>query len=263
LLHLLSQHEILIIISESWRFYQPVQDYPFIQYVNSLSSESLGTCSCVLTIGGDGTVLRGASTAFRFRRPLAGINAGHIGFLAKIPEQFHEDTILQLLDERIPTKKLMTLQARWAEYHVDGILNDITLMRNLTDRMGSFHVYCDGEEISSWRSDGIVIFTPTGSTAYAYAAGGPAIDLNLKMIGLIPICSQSGRGNAIICDGNRNIIICNHDNQLNITIDGRQEASLPKGTPFHASQGSCGVDFYQMDTNWEIAKLNRTLANLS
>lgn len=262
LCRLSEKYGVTVLTKEQNREYFSGMSLENIQYTDGNGSD-LKECGCVLTVGGDGTLLRGAKTAYTLNCPVAGINTGRIGFLAKIPEECPEDVIRRILDSQYTIKYLMTLRADWNDRFADGILNDITLIRKPGDRMNTFHVYCDDEEVASWRADGVVVFTPAGSTAYAYAAGGPAVDLETRMIGVIPICTQSGRGNALICNGRRRIGIRNHGNNLDIRADGSQTGTLEKGAELVITQGMNDVHIYEIDNQWKIADLNRTLANMS
>lgn len=262
LCRLLGKYGVTVLTEEQNCRYLSCLGLKNIQYTDKTESD-LEDCGCVLTVGGDGTVLRGAKTAFSINCPVAGVNTGKVGFLAKISADCLAEVIGRILDNQYPVKGLMTLRAVWEGGSIDGILNDITLIRKHTDRMSTFHVYCDEEEVASWRADGVVVFTPTGSTAYAYAAGGPAVDLDMKMIGVIPICTQSGRGNALISDGKRRISIRNHGNNLDICADGKQTGILEKGESLVITQGMKDVYIYGIDNQWNIANLNRTLANMS
>jgi len=219
-------------------------------------------CDCVITVGGDGTVLRGAEASLAVGCPLAGVNTGNVGFLARIPDSLPQILIEKIVKGKLPKIRQMTLQASWQNGRIPGALNDITLTRLPEGRMCTFHVYCDEERLGVWRADGIVLFTPSGSTAYAYAAGGPAVDPRTNLIGIIPLCAQSGRTNGLICSCERQIMVISNGERVGVSVDGRLAGYLEPNEPIKIMQGEKSVMFLDIDGEWRIEKLNRRLMEL-
>ncbi len=149
----------------------------------------------VVVIGGDGTVLRAAERARHSGAPLFGVNLGHVGFLAEAePEDLSEvvDAIVQrrwvaeermTLDVRILTGGSV-MQSTWA-------LNDIALEKSARSRMVDVMVEVDGRPLSRWGCDGVVCATPTGSTAYAFSAGGPVVWPEVQAMLVVPLSAHA------------------------------------------------------------------------
>lgn len=150
-------------------------------------------CDVVIVIGGDGTIIHNAKQAAVYGRPVLGINTGRLGFMAGL--EVHELAKLSALrDGSYRTEMRMMLDAEIISGGVSEhctALNDIVLTRSATSRIADISVSCNGAAMSTYRSDGIIISTPTGSTAYAISAGGPVIDPLIESIMITPVCPHS------------------------------------------------------------------------
>ncbi|MCP9758384.1 NAD kinase [Aquitalea sp. S1-19] len=148
-----------------------------------------------IVLGGDGTMLAVARLLAPYRVPLVGINQGRLGFMADIP--LHEmlgavDAILA--GDFIPEDRILltaSVLREDAEVVSALALNDIVISRGGLGSMIEFEVFIDNQFVYSQRSDGLIISTPTGSTAYSLASGGPILHPTLQAIALVPICPQS------------------------------------------------------------------------
>ncbi len=258
----LKERDVKILMDEKHRFVYQNPGFSNIQYIDEEDQAMIRKCEVILSVGGDGTVLRAASVAARADIPLAGINTGKIGFLAKISESIPDEMISKILNKEYPETKQMTLDAGWGHGNIRTALNDITLSRIYSGRMCTFRIYCDDEEVAVWRADGIIIFTPTGSTAYAYSTGSPAIDPALQVIGITPICPQNGRNNGLICQNNRKIRIVTSGDQVMVSADGKGVGYLLKNEPMDVICGKKNIRFLQIDQKWRIQELNRALNHL-
>lgn len=138
----------------------------------------IGGLSLVLTIGGDGTFLAGAKVAFAENVPIAGINLGHLGFLAEInPDE--KGAIVDLLEGRFDVKQRMAIDARLTrsgkEFASFSALNEITVHRDMRAPMFCAKIKYNGEELPKYKGDGVIVATPTGSTAYNLSCNGPIL----------------------------------------------------------------------------------------
>jgi len=148
----------------------------------------------VLVLGGDGTILRGAEYAIEKKVPLLGINLGHVGFMAEV-EAFTYELVAQaviaknyILDERMllgyeVTRNKVVVNRGWA-------LNEVSIERKSTTMLELF-VQIDDRPLSRWGCDGIICATPTGSTAYAFSAGGPVLWPEVQALVLLPIAAHA------------------------------------------------------------------------
>ena len=150
---------------------------------------------CILVIGGDGTILNAATKVIGRNIPILGINMGTLGFLAEIPISEINHTLDQLLadDYQIEKRSMLSCQV-----YRDGIciesymaLNDIVLAKSAYTSVIGLNVSINETEIESYYADGVIVCTPTGSTAYNLSAGGPIINPTCKNFVLTPICPHS------------------------------------------------------------------------
>lgn len=146
----------------------------------------------VLTIGGDGTLLRTGHACIRYGKPVLGVNLGRTGFLAtceveEMPEKLHR---LAAGEYTLVERGLLVASAVDADWQTEAI-NDIVIFGNTRMHPMDYSVYCDGSFVSSYRSDGLILATPTGSTAYSFSAGGPVLDGAADVMVLTPVCAHN------------------------------------------------------------------------
>lgn len=152
-------------------------------------------CDLIVVLGGDGTFLSAARNAAPFRVPLIGVHQGHLGFLTQVSR---EEMVCQLkgmfagkyLAEECNLLETSVMR-NGQEIHHSLALNDVVLSRGGAGQMIGFEVFINGEFVCTQRSDGLIVSTPTGSTAYSLAAGGPILQTSLRAFTLVPICPQS------------------------------------------------------------------------
>ncbi len=154
-----------------------------------------GRADLAIVIGGDGTMLNAARRLARFGVPLVGVNEGRLGFMTDVARQAMIEHVSELLAGRYRTDRRFLLAARVIR---DGLcvmdtlaLNDVVLNKGDLGRMIEFEISIDGEFVYSQRSDGIIVSTPTGSTAYALAANGPILHPSVAGIALVPLCPHA------------------------------------------------------------------------
>lgn len=149
----------------------------------------------VIVLGGDGTMLSVARHLASFHVPLVGVNQGRLGFMTDIPLQSMLEETRAILQGRYVEEHRMLLQAqivRSGSMLTEALaLNDVVLSRGAAGSMVEFEVFINGEFVYTQRSDGLIVSTPTGSTAYSLAAGGPILHPTVEAIALVPICPQS------------------------------------------------------------------------
>lgn len=152
-------------------------------------------CDLVIVLGGDGTFLSVARVLAPFRVPVIGVNQGHLGFLTQVPREQMTQVLNGMLSGKyLPEERILleTSLVREGETVTTSLaLNDVVLSRGGAGQMIEFEVFIDREFVYTQRSDGLIVSTPTGSTAYALAAGGPIMQASLRAFTLVPICPQS------------------------------------------------------------------------
>jgi NAD+ kinase len=148
----------------------------------------------VLVVGGDGTLLRAAELARPVGVPLLGVNLGHVGFLAEAERDDLTHTVQRVLDRDYHVEERLTLDVTvWSD---DGpikewALNEVSVEKAARERMLEVIVEVDGRPLSRWGCDGVVCATPTGSTAYAWSAGGPVVWPGVEALLLVPISAHA------------------------------------------------------------------------
>lgn len=193
-------------------------------------------CDLAIAIGGDGTLLNAARSLANCEVPLLGVNLGRLGFLADIsPDQMIErlDEILSghyLEEQRL---LLHTVILRDGQ-PLDGsdAFNDVVLHKWNASRMIEFDTHIDGHFVNTYRSDGLIVATPTGSTAYALSSDGPILHPTLDVIVLVPICPHTMSNRPVVVDGNSQIEIVVRDitqSGAQLSCDGQINLSIQQG----------------------------------
>ena len=154
---------------------------------------------CILVLGGDGTLIRAATKVLSLHIPLIGINMGNLGYLCELEESTVFEALDSLFeDSYMAEKRIMLTGHKVGEEQKRVALNDIVIHSNKKLQMLSLNVYVNGEFLSTYHSDGIIIATPTGSTGYNMSAGGPIVDPKGNMILLTPINAHNLNSKSIV-----------------------------------------------------------------
>lgn len=169
------------------------------------------TCDLVIVVGGDGCLLGAARDLARFKVPLLGVNRGRLGFLTDILPSEVEERIGEVLDGEYSTEYRFLLEAQVKR---DGqiigdssALNDVVFHSGNSVKMLEFELFVDGDFVYRQRSDGLIVSTPTGSTAYALSGGGPIMHPRLDAIVLVPMFPHTLSSRPIVIEGNSEIKI--------------------------------------------------------
>lgn len=191
---------------------------------------------CVITIGGDGTLLQAAHDLISRDVVFLGINKGNLGFLAETGSDNIHRTLDRLLRDEMKIENRMMLKGcvqRNGETIYESVaLNDIVIHRNGGIRVSDYRVFVNGLFLNEYHADGMIISTPTGSTAYNLSAGGPIVEPNAMLMVLTPICAHSINGGSIILSAKDSISveICPPRNQRDdnsmVAFDGYSPLEL-------------------------------------
>jgi NAD+ kinase len=165
----------------------------------------------VISVGGDGTILHTARAVFPYGVPLLGINMGRLGFLADLPPGRIEEELDRIFagDYVAEERCLLSYRILRGEecLHASSALNDCVLQKWNTASLIDFDTYIDDDFLLRQRGDGLIVSTPTGSTAYALAGGGPILTPGLDAILLVPICPHTLTNRPIVLQGNARITV--------------------------------------------------------
>lgn len=201
--------------------------------------KAMSLCDCAIAIGGDGTTLNIAKKAAFLNKSALGINAGRLGFMSGI-ERDELNLLTKLInkeyiiDERAMLKATIEKDGEVLSSH--HCLNDIVVSRGNFARLIDVTITCDGRSVSNMRSDGVIISTPTGSTAYSMAAGGPVVSPEADCIIETPICPHSLMDRSIIFSADKELIVTANNDQNNspiMTVDGQEAVNLTPGCQIH------------------------------
>jgi NAD+ kinase len=195
-----------------------------------LDASELGArCGLAVVVGGDGTLLAAARLLASSSVPLVGINLGRLGFLADVSPDEIETCLDRILEGEFDAEERFLLSTRVNGGDPLQALNDVVIHKWNSARMIEFETYIDGVFVNLQRSDGIIVSTPTGSTAYALSGGGPLLDPSLDAIVLVPICPHTLSNRPLVVAGTSRIEIhvCGFDHgHAHITCDGQTDFSL-------------------------------------
>jgi NAD+ kinase len=185
----------------------------------------------VIVLGGDGSLLRAARMAAGHSAPLLGLNMGRLGFLSEMTPDTWREILPRVVAGQYWIEQRMMLRARsWRGDQLLGehlALNDVVISRGSLARVVSLETAIDGDQLATYVADGLVISTPTGSTAYSLAAGGPILPPELHNILVIPIAPHLTLNRPIVlAEGSVIRITVGTDHQAILTVDGQFEFEL-------------------------------------
>lgn len=188
-------------------------------------------CDAVVTIGGDGTIIHAAKHAANFEKPLLGINMGRLGFVAELEP--NELPMLERLfsgDYNVEKRQMLkvTLKSKSGSKSFFA-LNDAVISRGSMTKIIDLDVWLKKSYICHYCADGLIVATPTGSSAYALSAGGPVIEPSMSCILMTPICSHSLFSRPVLFNPSSEILVnaaSREDTDLTLTIDGETTISI-------------------------------------
>ena len=195
----------------------------------------------VLVLGGDGTILRGAEFALKGNIPLLGINLGHVGFMAEV-EAFTFEKVAQAVIDKdyvLDPRMLLTFQIKRGKNIIDQgwALNEISIERKSTT-MAELFVQIDDRPLSRWGCDGIICATPTGSTAYAFSAGGPVLWPEVQAMVLLPIAAHALFAKPMVIAPTSTIGITIESSDASLSADALRKIELDKNDHIEITKNS-------------------------
>lgn len=202
-------------------------------------------------IGGDGTILKIARFYSKFNTPIFGINLGRLGFLSQASRENLTESIEQILSNNYKVEKRIMLCAN--DYVA---LNDFVIKGSESSRTSRFSLQINGKFVCEYLADGIIVSTPTGSTAYGMAAGGPVLTPNIDVLAIVPICPHTFSARPIVVSAEDEIKILSCSNQeYKVSADGQKVFSFRNDLTIKKSLYSANLallsdnDFYSVLRN--------------
>ncbi len=231
----LHSRKLEVILSDTSAQYLQVDE-------TSLPLESMGErCDLVIAMGGDGTLLAAGRALAASGVPLLGVNLGRLGFMVDIAPADITASLNRILDGDFVVEERLILEA-WSgndEHQPQIAINDVVVRHRRFVRMLDFATHADGNFISQHRADGIIISTPTGSTAYALSSGGPMMHPGLEAIALVPISPHTLSDRPLIVDADSRLSIQiaeAAENAAFFTCDGQIDFDLEPGSCLHIAR---------------------------
>ncbi|KTC68881.1 inorganic polyphosphate/ATP-NAD kinase [Legionella birminghamensis] len=215
----------------------------------------------IVVVGGDGSLLSAARMAIGVDVPVIGINRGRLGFLTDILPSEIEKQLKPVLDGEYYEERRFLLKTRIHDnentYFQSNALNDVVLGRGNETHLIEFDVYINQQFVSHYRSDGMILSTPTGSTAYSLSAGGPIMHPHLNAIVLVPMFSHSLSSRPLVVDSQVSIdlvISDTNESELRISCDGHESRMVKPGQQVNVEKNTqClrllhPLDYHYYDT---------------
>lgn len=207
----------------------------------------IAACDVVVTVGGDGTILHAAKHAVEYRKPILGINTGRLGYLAQVePNELEYLARLSSGDYTIQDRMLL-------EVEIDGVpgvryaLNDVVISKGELSRLVDLDIESGGRPVGSYRADGLIFATPTGSTAYSLSAGGPIVDPAIGTILLTPICPHSLYDRSVLLSPDMELTVysrfVNNPDSILVSVDGEGFAGLGADRTVHIRRAEKAAQF--------------------
>ncbi len=205
------------------------------EYIYLSPEEIFEAADVIIVLGGDGSILDAARRAAPLGKPLLGINMGHLGYMTEL--EMSEISLLSRLIEgnyRIDERSMLSVSvlSERGVRNESFALNDAVISNGSISRVVDLELYEGGELVSAYRSDGIIVATPTGSTAYSMSAGGPIADPKLPCLCVTPVCPHSLSARSLLFRDDAVIDIknvCQREKMLYLTIDGRINIEIYRG----------------------------------
>lgn len=227
LLHIMEQHGVEIMI-----------DAPFYEYITGklgiavpkvelITSDDF-QADVVVSMGGDGTFLEAATRVGDREIPILGINMGRLGFLADFTPDDIEEAVAQICRKELRVERRSVLEVQYSSGNPQGYpyaLNEVAVLKRDNSSMISIRVDIDGEYLTTYQADGLIINTPTGSTGYALSVGGPVMAPGSGTIGIVPVAPHSLNVRPITLCHNVEVTLTVESRSHNflVAIDGRSE----------------------------------------
>ncbi len=199
----------------------------------------------VVVLGGDGTLIHAASLLGGRPVPILGVNMGNLGFMTEVPQSELYPALELVIAGRAMLSERMKLRVHLhrggtSERVLDAeVLNDVVIGKGALARMAELDTRCSGHYVATYKADGIIVATPTGSTAYALAANGPIVYPTMRGVILAPICPHTLTQRPIVVPDDENVeIFLMNDSEVFLTLDGQKGLQLHRGDRVQVKQSA-------------------------
>ena len=225
IIDLLQQRGVSIVLSQELRQEAYSREFPSVEDYVAQTGEPI---DFALSLGGDGTFLTTASLVGHLDISILGINCGHLGYLAEVQTESLENVLEQLVNNNytIEQRRMLEVSCQYEGKIVSPYaLNEVAILKSGLSSMITVDVRLNGEPLHNYKSDGLLIATPTGSTAYNLSAGGPLLDPHVNAIILTPVATHSLniRPLVVLDDSQIDVKISSRNGNFLLSVDGRSQ----------------------------------------
>jgi len=206
----------------------------------------------IIVLGGDGTILSVARSAHLFNVPILGVNLGTLGFLAEVTLPDLYEVLEKVLNGRFECENRMLLNACiWRDKKKVGdhhVLNDVVISKGALARIVNLKVLVNSQYMTSYRADGLIIATPTGSTAYSLSAGGPIIHPSMDALVLSPICPFTLTNRPIVIPDQSliQVKLTTENEMVRVIFDGQEGCDMLQGDILEVKKAQTAIKFIQV-----------------
>ncbi len=216
----------------------------------------------MVVIGGDGTFLAGARIASRFGVPVVGVNEGRFGFLTEIEKEEAEEAFEAILSGRAKPQRRMMISSylirNGKRKRLGTFLNDVVVSKSAISRIMEVEVFADGKFMVHVHGDGVIVSTPTGSTAYSLSAGGPILMPESRTLLVVPVCSHTLSNRPVVLPAHNTVVLrhLSGTGSCFLTMDGQVGMDLKRGDliEVRASKRVCKIFTHPYKDFFEILR---------
>ena len=209
----------------------------------------------IIVLGGDGTLLGTGRKAAKYGTPLLGINMGTLGFLASADVANYKETIEQVLNGEYKLEKRLMPEANIIS-EVDGpkqyvAINDVCTTRGVFTKITEYKIFVNDEYLATFRADGMIVSTPTGSTAYNLSAGGPVLKPDIGCMVITPICAHTLHSRSVVVSADDVIRIeasFGANGDIIMSMDGQTSVILNNGDTISIKKAPCSVNIIKTNS---------------
>ncbi len=221
-----------------------------------------GQVDAVITLGGDGTLLAAVRRMGAHSIPLLGVNFGKLGFLTGITQDQVDEALAALSENRMVRSSRRLLECAFTDATGQACrslaLNDVVLGWGISSHIAHLEVSVDGEDVTTYTCDGLIVATPTGSTGHSLSAGGPILHPRSDAVVISPICPHSMTVRPVVLPGTVELSIRLHANSktLVLAVDGHAETEVPAGSEIRTRDSGVHVDLLHLPGYhyWEVLR---------
>ena len=255
-IEILSKYKIKTLLPKAWEESFPQSKGLLIEFLAD-EDTMIEQADMMLVLGGDGTMIGYSVLAAKLGKPTAGVNLGTLGFLTAL-ERTEMEGLAALGTGDFTIEERMLLEVTIEDetgsiVHRQHTLNDVIITSGIRSKIAEFSLFSQNGKILDYRSDGMIVATPTGSTAYSFSAGGPVIDPTAEIISVTPLCPHTLlRGSVLLApDTELTIFGKTRDTMtdIHVTMDGKNSRLISKDAKIHIRKSEYTAGIVKIGTN--------------